>query len=123
VTRTYAHPRKEQGVGIAEAKKQLARLVSDMAEGKYGAKVDPEEKVTLSVLLHEWSAHGKTRGRSPNTVHECRRKAARIKAGRLGGVELAKLTTPDLDRWYDALQAGRMTAATPMTTIAWFTPR
>jgi hypothetical protein len=35
---------------MAEAKKQLARLVSDIAEGKYGAKVDPTEKVTLSML-------------------------------------------------------------------------
>jgi hypothetical protein len=54
--KTYAHPRKEKGVGIAEAKKQLARLVSDIAEGKFGAKVDPTEKVTLSTLLDEWSA-------------------------------------------------------------------
>jgi hypothetical protein len=51
VTKTYAHPRKEKGVGIAEAKKQLARLVSEIAEGKYGTKVGPAEKVTLSALL------------------------------------------------------------------------
>jgi hypothetical protein len=44
VTKTYSHPRKEKGVGIAEAKKQLARLVSDIAEGKYGAKVDPRRR-------------------------------------------------------------------------------
>jgi integrase len=114
VTKTYAHPRKVKGVGIAEAKKQLARLVSDIAEGKYGTKVDPAEKVTLSMLLDEWIAHGETRGRSPNTLHGYRSKAARIKAGPLGGVELAKLTTRDLDRWYDALLAGGMTAATLM---------
>jgi integrase len=114
VTKTYAHPRKEKGVGIAEAKKQLARLVSDIAEGKYGAKVDPTEKVTLSVLLDEWIAHGETRGRSPNTLHGYRSKAVRIKAGPLGEVEVAKLTTRDLDRWYDALLAGGMTAATLM---------
>jgi hypothetical protein len=33
VTKSYAHPRREKGVGIAEAKKQPARLVSDIAEG------------------------------------------------------------------------------------------
>jgi hypothetical protein len=67
VTKTYAHPRKEKGVGIAEAKKQLARLVSDIARGKFGAEVDPTDIVTLSTLLDEWIAHGETRGRSPNT--------------------------------------------------------
>jgi integrase len=105
VTKTYAHPRKQKGAGIAEAKKQLARLVSDVAEGKYGAEVDPAEKVTLSALLDEWIAHGETRGRSPNTLHGYRSKAARIKAG-------PKLSTRHLDRWYDALLAGGMTAAT-----------
>jgi hypothetical protein len=34
VTRTYSHPRKEKSIGIAEAKKRLARLVSDVADGK-----------------------------------------------------------------------------------------
>jgi integrase len=114
VTKTYAHPRKEKGIGIAEAKKQLARLVSDIAEGKYGTKVDPAERMTVSALLEEWIAHGETRGRSPNTLHGYRSKAARIKAGPLGRVEVAKLTTRDLDRWYDELLAGGMTSATLM---------
>ena len=39
---------------------------------------------------------------------------ARIKAGPLGSVEASKLTTRDLDRWYDALLAGGMSAATVM---------
>jgi hypothetical protein len=69
VTKACSHPRREKGVGIAEAKKQLARLVSDIAEGRYGTKVDPAEKVTLSRLLDEWIAHGETRGRSPNMLH------------------------------------------------------
>ena len=83
VTKTYAHPRKEKGIGIAEAKKQLAKLVSDIAEGKYGAKVHPEEKVTLSMLLDEWIAHGVTRGRSPKSWHGYRSRAARFKASPL----------------------------------------
>ena len=45
------------------------------------------------MLLDEWIADGETRGRSPNTLHGYRSKAARIKAGPLDGVELAKLTT------------------------------
>lgn len=114
VTKTYAHPRKEKGVGIAEAKRQLARLVSDIAEGKFEAAADPPETVTLSTLLDEWIAHGETRGRSPNTLHGYRSKAARIKAGPLGNIEATKLSTRDLDRWYDALLAGGMSAATVM---------
>jgi len=62
VTKTYAHPRQEKGVGIAEAKKQLARPVSAIAEVRYWAKVDPAEQVTLSVLLDEGIAHGETCG-------------------------------------------------------------
>ena len=102
VTKTYAHPPKVKGVGIAEAKKQLARLVSDIAEGKYGTKVDPAEKVTLSMLLDEWIAHGETRGRSPNTLHGYRSKAARIKAGPLGRVEVANPSNPVRIKAHDA---------------------
>ena len=43
VTKTYAHPRKERGVDIAEAKKQLARLVSDIAKGKCQGRSGPHE--------------------------------------------------------------------------------
>ena len=80
VTKTYAHPRKDKCVGIAEAKRQLARLVSDIAEGKFGAEVDPTEIATLSTLLDEWIVHGETRGRSPKTLHGYKSAAARIKA-------------------------------------------
>jgi hypothetical protein len=45
------------------------------------------------VLLDEWIAHGETRGRSPNTLHGYRSKAARVKAGPLSGVEVSQLTT------------------------------
>jgi hypothetical protein len=80
VTRTYSHPRKERGVGIAEAKKRLARLVSEVAEGKFTPAPGPRRWRPLSTLLNEWIAHGETRGRSPNTLHGYRTKAARIKA-------------------------------------------
>jgi integrase len=114
VTRTYRHPRKEKGIGIAEAKRRLARLVSDVAEGKFRAAVDPTTTMTLSTVLDEWIEHGETRGRSPNTLHGYRSKAGRIKTSPLGGVDLSKLTARDLDRWYDALLAGGMSPATVM---------
>ena len=40
VTETYAHPRQEKSVGIAEAKKPLARLLSDIAKGKFGVRLN-----------------------------------------------------------------------------------
>ena len=101
VTKTYVYPRNEKGVGIAEARKQLARLVTDIADGKFEAEVKPAEKPTLSAVLDEWIADGETRGRSPNTLHGYRSKATRIKTSPLGGVDVSKLTTRDLDRWYD----------------------
>ena len=69
------------------------------------------------MLLDEWKAHGETRGGSPNTLHGYRSKAARIKASPPSGVEVSKLTTRDLDGWYDALLAGGMSAATLMHHI------
>jgi hypothetical protein len=51
VTKTYAHPRKEKRVGVAEAKKQLAGLVSDIAEDMYGADVDPMGRLNLLFVL------------------------------------------------------------------------
>ncbi len=103
--KTYVHPgtRKEVGVGIAGAKKVRAQLVADIAAGRYGEKVEPEKVRTLGQLLDEWIDHGETRGRSPNTIHGYRSKATRIKAGPLGNVPVPKITTLDLDRYYDSL--------------------
>jgi hypothetical protein len=52
------------------------------------------------------AAHSETRGGSSNTLHGYSSKAARSKGSPLGGVEVSKLTTRDLDRRYDALLAG-----------------
>lgn len=114
ITRTYVHPgdRHEAGIGISGAKKALAGLVADIAAGKYGEKVEPEKVRTLSQLLDEWIEHAETRGRSPNTLPGYRSKAARIKAGPLGNKELAKISTLDLDRWYNSLLRDGMSQAT-----------
>src|ERR1017187_6069414 len=114
ITKTYVHPgdRREAGIGIIGAKKALARLVADIAAGKYGEKVEPEKSRTLSQLLDEWIEHAETRGRSPNTLHGYRSKAARIKAGPLGNKELARISTLDLDRWYNSLLRDGMSQAT-----------
>ena len=113
VVKTYVHPgqRREEGVGIREAKKERAQLVADIAAGKYGEKVEPEKIRTLSQLLDEWIEHGETRGRSPNTLHGYRSKATRIKAGPLGDREVAKISTLDLDRYYNSLLKDGMSPA------------
>jgi len=114
VTRTYVHPggRNDKGVGIREAKKAHAQLVTDIAAGMYGEKVEPDRVRTLSELLDEWIDHGVTRGRSPNTIHGYRSKAIRIKAGPLGDKLVPKITTLDLDRYYDSLLKDGMSQAT-----------
>ena len=113
LTRTYVHPgdRKEPGVGIREAKRVHAQLVTDIADGKYGEKVEPDKVRTLAELLDEWIAHGETRGRSPSTIHGYRSKATRIKAGPLGAMPVDKITTHDIDRYYDSLLRGGMSPA------------
>jgi integrase len=113
IVRTYVHPgsRKEAGVGIAGAKKARAQLVADIAAGKYGEKVEPDKVRTLAQLLDEWIDHGETRGRSPNTIHGYRSKATRIKAGPLGEMPVPKITTLDLDRYYDSLLKDGMSQA------------
>jgi integrase len=116
ITRTYVHPdgRGERGVGIREARKAHAQLVADIAAGKYGKPVEADKVRTLSELLDEWIDHGETRGRSPNTIHGYRAKANRIKAGPLGDIEVPKLTTRDLDSYYNALLKDGMSPATLM---------
>ena len=113
VTRTYVHPgdRKEWGVGIPEAKKAHSALVVDIAAGKYGEKVEPDKVRTVSELLDQWIRHGETRGRSPNTIAGYRSKATRIKAGPIGAMEVPKVTTLDLDQYYNALLAEGMSMA------------
>jgi integrase len=96
VTRTYVHPRGERGVGIRAARAELARLVTDVANGAHGG-----EKATLGQLLDEWIRFSeKARERSPTTIAGYRGKVKRIKAGKLGQAGVAKLTGKDLDDFY-----------------------
>jgi integrase len=114
VFRTYVHPsdrRLRPGVVPAEAKRELSVLVADIAAGKYGEKVEPDKVRTLAQLLDEWIDHGEARRRSPNTIHGYRGKAKRIKAGPLGDMEVPKITTRDLDHYYDSLLREGMTQA------------
>src|ERR1700676_1562160 len=114
VVRTYVHPadrRPRPGVVPAEGKRELGQLVADIKAGKYGEKVEPEKVRTLAQLLEEWIDHGEARRRSPNTIHGYRGKAKRISAGPLGDLEGQKITTRDLDPYYDTLLTDGMSQA------------
>ena len=101
VTRTYVHPGGEPGVGIRAARAALARLVTDVANGKYGG-----EKATLGHLLDEWIRFSEeARGRSPNTIAGYRTKAKRIQASTLANKMVTKLTAKDLDEFYLRLKS------------------
>ncbi|HUZ10734.1 MAG TPA: site-specific integrase [Acidimicrobiales bacterium] len=107
VTRTFTASRNEKGSGIREARRELARLVTEVADGKFGG-----EKATLGYLLDEWLEHGESRGRSPATLHGYRSKIARIKAHPIAAKQVAKLTARDLDAFYGEMLAGGMSSAT-----------
>ena len=107
VNRTYRAPRAEWGAGIRTAKKELARLVTEVSEGQHGGT-----NATLAYLLEEWLRHGEARGRSPSTMHGYRAKVARVKKDKIAGKRVSKLTTRDLDTFYAGLLDAGMTPAT-----------
>jgi len=107
VTRTYRAPRGERGSGIRAARRELARLVTEVEDGKFGGS-----KATLAHLLDEWIRHGEARGRSPNTLHGYEAKAKRIKAGPLAAKTVSKLSARDLDNYYVQLMAEGVSQAT-----------
>lgn len=113
VSRTYVHRASQggKGVGIREARKAHAQLVADVAAGKCEEKIESSNVRTLSRLLDEWIEHAETRGRSPSTLYGYRSKAMRIKAGALGDVDVAKISTLDLDRYYNSLLKDGMSPA------------
>ena len=109
VSRTFVAPRLEKGAGIRAARQELAKLQTEVVEGKHGG-----QKATLGYVLDEWLATSESVGRSPTTLHGYRAKAKRIKASALATKSVAKLTTHDVDLFYMQLRAQGMTPATLM---------
>ncbi len=107
VFRTYVAPRSEKGAGIRQARLALARLRTDIAEGKLGG-----QSADLSSLLDQFIAHSQSRGRSPATIAGYRSNANQIKAGPLGAKPLGKLNAHDLDSWYATLSKAGTSQAT-----------
>jgi len=94
-------------MGIRAAKKELARLVTEVDEGKHGG-----QRAVLGHLLDEWISLGESRGRSPNTLHGYRAKVGRIKTDPIASKQVVKLTARDLDAFYSDLLAEGMSPAT-----------
>jgi integrase len=107
VVRTFVAPRPD--VGIRAAKAELAKLQTEIREGKHGGS-----NATLGFLLDEWLRHSESLGRSPNTLHGYRAKVKRIKASNIANKSVAKLTAHDIDVFYMQLRTEGMSPATLM---------
>ena len=78
------------------ARKALAKLVTDVEEGKFD-----KTKVTVGELLDRWLAHVEAIGKArPKTIYEYKRKIdGRIRPA-LGDIRLTRLEPDTLDAWY-----------------------
>jgi integrase len=78
------------------ARKALAKLVTEVEEGKFD-----KTKVTVGEMLDRWLAHVEAIGKArPKTVYEYRRKIdGRIRPA-LGDLRLTRLEPDTLDAWY-----------------------
>lgn len=81
-----------------EASAALARLVTEVRDGRYD-----RTHTTVKVLLDHWLEHLETQGRAAKTIEGYRSLVrARLEPG-LGSIRLDRLTPADLDRFYRAL--------------------
>ncbi|MGH9110076.1 MAG: tyrosine-type recombinase/integrase [Acidimicrobiales bacterium] len=93
---------KTVGGSKRAAERELAKLITDVDAGRYKGTA-----AKLSTLVDRWIAHLEAIGRSPSTLREYRRLAARAILPALGSVRLDRLRPSDLDRVYgDWLRAG-----------------
>jgi integrase len=78
------------------ARKALAKLVTDVEEGRFD-----KTKVTVGELLDRWLAHIEAIGKArPKTVYEYRRKIDGRIGPALGDTRLTRLEPDTLDAWY-----------------------
>jgi integrase len=81
-----------------DAKAALAELEVEVRSGRVG----PAD-VTLAELLDRWMDHIAAKGRSQNTLYGYRRYIDREINPVLGSTKLSKLTSLNVDRFYDSL--------------------
>lgn len=90
-----------------EAKAALSELEVEVRSGRVG----PED-VTLADLLDRWMEHLESKGRSQNTLYGYRRYIDREILPVLGSTRLSKLSTLNVDRFYDSLVDRGLAAGT-----------
>jgi len=83
--------------GIMAARRLLAKLTTEVAEGKHGSNSG-----TFGSLLDDWLRDGK-QGRADTTLDGYRTNIESTIRPALGGVMLDKLTAKDLDAFYAGL--------------------
>ncbi|MFT7475778.1 MAG: integrase [Verrucomicrobiales bacterium] len=90
-----------------DAKAALSELEVEVRSGRVG----PED-VTLAELLERWMEHLQSKGRSQNTLYGYRCYIDREILPTLGATRLSKLTTLNVDRFYDSLVDRGLAAGT-----------
>jgi integrase len=97
--------------GIAAARKLRASLITEVAleEATRAAT-----EVSFGALLDRWLAHGRRRGRSPNTIAGYEKKVDSVIRPQLGSIAVADITSETLDAFYDRLIDSGTTPATVM---------
>ncbi len=98
VTRTVYASDRRPGAGARIAERELAKLVTEVSEGKVSVGI-----TTLADFLDDWLKHLELLGRSPTTMREYRRIVEKIVIPDLGTIKLSKLTARHLDDLYARL--------------------
>ena len=92
------------GGGVREARAELAKMRAEIREDGGMKRVAPTG-TTVAKLLDRYIAHCEHLDRSPTTIREYRRIAAKVIGPRLGKVKVTDLDQDDLDVLYAALKA------------------
>jgi len=100
VTPEAAKGTAKPGDGIRLADRELAKMVTDVSEGRRRVR-----DITVGQLLDRWLDHLDSIGRSPTTLREYRAIARRTVLPAIGSVRLSKLTAAHLDDLYASLTA------------------
>jgi len=105
VAKTLVPPEAENGTtksvdGIRIADRELAKMVTDVSEGRRRGR-----DITVEQLLDRWLEHLDSVGRSPTTLREYRAMDRGMVLPAIGSVRLSKLTASHLDALYASLTA------------------
>jgi hypothetical protein len=91
------------GVGVREARMELAKMRAEVQEDGGTRRTMAASSYTVEKLLDRYIAHCEQQGRSPTTLHEYRRLAAKVLVPRFGTMKVADLDQDHLDALYDEL--------------------